>query len=130
MFKKSIVLCAALLSACQTTGQQTEPRIWGRFDCQRGAENPAIQADFEQSRIICTGRAEAMAVSAGANVRSGPGIEGAFVSAFERSQIQQQVAIPAVLGCMAERGWTFSTRAEHEARCTASRPASSSHQRR
>lgn len=127
--KKSLVFVALFFSACQTTTEQPEPKIWGRFDCQR-AEDPAIRADFEQSRIICTGRAEAMAVSAGANVQPGRGLEGAFASALERRQIQQQVAIPAVIGCMAERGWTHATRPEHEARCTAPRAVPAATQRR
>jgi len=120
MRRLALLASLSIMMGCQTNPQQTEdPPIWGRFDCQRQADNPALMSEFEQARIICTGRAEAQARAAAASVAPGYGMGGAIAAGFERSVVAQQVGVPAVMSCMAERGYTRAPRAAHEARCAA-----------
>jgi hypothetical protein len=68
----------------------SEPLVWGRKDCQRAANNPAIQASFGNDKSFCEKQA---------NLKDGDGVNMAMV------------------GCMDGRGYRYGTRAEHDGAC-------------
>ena len=47
------------------------------------------------------------------------GLGGAIVDGIEQGMARNQIAMSTVMSCMAERGYLFRTRAEHEAVCAA-----------
>ena len=89
---------ALLLVGCvpQAETAPAEPMVGGRVDCQRLADNPAIQVEFEQAKATCVSRAA--------------GGSGATAN---------QIGTSAISGCMGEMGYLFKTKSEHNARCDA-----------
>lgn len=116
----AVLGAAVMLGGCVQQGApQEEPKIFGRADCQRAANNPVIQQDFELARQVCLPRAEAAAVSGTTAIPVGHGLAGAMMSGIERGMAQNQIATATVTSCMAERGYLLRTRTEHEAACAA-----------
>jgi hypothetical protein len=50
----NVAICAAL-GGCVAQAETVpeDPLVWGRVDCQRLANNPALQLEFEQAKTIC-----------------------------------------------------------------------------
>jgi hypothetical protein len=111
---------AALLGGCVAQAETVEdPLLWGRVDCQRLAENPALQQDFDQAKTICLSRAQAASVAGTANMPGGYGIGSAMVAGMNKGIASNQIATATVNGCMGEMGYLFKTRSEHLAICEA-----------
>jgi hypothetical protein len=112
---------AALLAGCVAQAETVaeDPLLWGRVDCQRLAENPALQQDFDQAKTICLSRAQAASVAGTANMPGGYGIGGAMVAGMNKGVASNQIATATVNGCMGEMGYLFKTRSEHLAICEA-----------
>lgn len=111
---------AVMLGGCVQQQQPVEEQpIFGRADCQRMADNLALQQEFELARQVCVPRAEAAAIAGTTAMPVGRGLGGAIVSGIERGMTQNQIAMATAISCMAERGYIRRTRAEHEAACAA-----------
>lgn len=96
-----------------------EQKIFGRSDCRRMADNPALQQEFEVAKQVCVPRAEAAAVAGTTAMPLRSGLGGAIVDGIEQGMARNQIAMSTVMSCMAERGYLFRTRADHEAVCAA-----------
>lgn len=115
--------CSVILLAVCGCAQEPppEPKIFGRVDCQIAAGNPELIMEFERARAICLGRAEAAAVAGTTGIRSGPGLAGAIAAGIERSTAQTQITESTTTSCMAEQGYLYRTKPEHDAACASIR---------
>ena len=116
-----ILFAALMLTGCQTVSAPEDPTLWGRFDCMRMADGPEIQAEFEQAKLICSGRSEAAAIAGTAAMPNrGRGLSGAIVSGIEQGITGAQISVATAKSCMAERGLFLAKKSEHLARCPTS----------
>lgn len=121
--RSKLALAAAAfiaIAGCTTSGAPptTEPKVFGRVDCQRMSGNPALENQYAQAGAICSNRAKAAAVAGTTAIQVGQG-GGAIASGIQRGMAQSEIADSTALSCMAEQGYLYSTMAEHDARCTA-----------
>ena len=120
--KNILALSAALLLAGCVAQAETvpeDPQVWGRVDCQRLADNLALQVKFEQDRTICASHAQADGVAGTANMPDGHGLGGAIVAGINHSETRNQISTATMVGCMGEAGYLFKTKSEHLAMCAA-----------
>lgn len=110
-----------LLAGCvaQANTVPEDPPVWGRVDCQRLADNAALQIDFEQAKTICLSRGQAASVAVTANMPNGYGLGGAMVAGINKGITGNQVGTATINGCMGEMGYLFKTATEHVAMCEA-----------
>ena len=92
-----LLVAALMLGSCAVNLPVSEPvavelPIWGRIDCQRGANNPAIQTEFEAAKALCRSRGDSAETTAGAAGSS---------------------------ACMTGQGYILRTPNEHAAGCEA-----------
>ncbi|QPF83937.1 hypothetical protein IC762_30490 [Bradyrhizobium genosp. L] len=112
---------ALLLAGCVAQAETVpeDPLVWGRVDCQRLADNPVLQVDFEQARTICSSRGQAASIATTANMPDGHGLAGALVAGMNKGVVGSQIGNATVAGCMGEMGYLMKTRSEHLAMCEA-----------
>ena len=91
--------------------------VWGRFDCKRLADFPEVQVEFEQANMICSGKAQAAAISGTASMPTGYGLSGAIVSGISQGITGAQISQATGKSCMAERGLYLAKRSEVDAKC-------------
>lgn len=117
------LLCGALVAACTTTSTpepgSPEEVVFARTDCRTITGNAALEMEYERSKQICLGRAEAAAVAATTVIPVGYGIAGGIASGIQRGQAQMQVGTSTAISCMAEQGYVRRTRAEQAQACAA-----------
>jgi hypothetical protein len=115
-----VALCVAL-GGCVAQAETVpeDPLVWGRVDCQRLADNPALQVEFEQAKTICLSRGQAAAAAGTANMPGGRGLGGAIVAGINQSATANQIGTATITGCMGEMGYLFKTKSEHIAMCDA-----------
>lgn len=120
MRRAAILFVFSAVSACAThpedPGLET---VFGRVDCRPIANDAALQQDFEQARTICVNRAQADAVAGTAAMPVGRGIGGAIGSGIAAGVAQSQIQNATTMSCMAEHGYLYRTRYEHQATCQA-----------
>lgn len=114
-FMKRYVALAfsTILLGCQTTQDQTDPMLWGRVDCKRSGD-PKVAIQFEQDKAICSGRAQASAI-AGSAPMPAFGLAGALARGIAHDNISNATTT----SCMAERGYLWKRKSEHDALCSA-----------
>lgn len=116
---RRLTIIMALITGGCAQEPPPPPQVWGRVDCQRASGNPELQLEFERSRTVCLGRAEAAAVAGTSGIQPGYGIGGAIASGIARGVAQDQIQTATALSCMAEHGYLMRTQAEHDANCAA-----------
>ena len=116
-----IAALCAVLGGCVAQAETVpeDPPVWGRVDCQRLADNPALQVQFEQDKTICISRAQAAAAAGTANMPDGHGLGGAIVAGINHAETRNQISLATIVGCMGEAGYLFKTKSEHLAMCAA-----------
>lgn len=107
-------LCVALLLGGCAAEPPPDPEVWGRVDCQRTADSPILQQEFEQARTICNAGAQAAGLSGTAGM-PGYGLAGAISQGITAGQISRNTGI----ACMGDRGWLLRPRSAHLAACEA-----------
>jgi hypothetical protein len=120
--KNIFALSATLLLAGCVAQAETvpeDPPLWGRVDCQRLADNPTLQLEFEQAKTICLSRAQAASVAGTANMPEGHGLGGAMVAGINQGAAANQISTATATGCMGEMGYLMKTKSEHLAMCAA-----------
>ena len=122
MKKNILALCATILLAGCVAQAETvpdDPLVWGRVDCQRLADNPALQVEFEQAKTICLSRGQTAAAAGTANMPEGHGLGGAIVAGINQAHTANQIGTSTIIGCMGEMGYLRKTKSEHIAMCAA-----------
>lgn len=113
----SILLAGCVAQASQQNVE--DPPLWGRVDCQRLADRPDLEIEFEQAKTICLSRGQAAAVAGTAAIPVGRGLGGAMASGIERGITANQIGTATINGCMGEMGYLFKPKSEHLAMCEA-----------
>jgi hypothetical protein len=115
-----VAICAAL-GGCVAQAETVpeDPPVWGRVDCQRLADNPTLQLEFEQAKTICLSRAQAASVAGTASMPEGHGLGGAVVAGINQGAAANQISTATAVGCMGEMGYLRKTKSEHLAICEA-----------
>jgi len=113
-------ICAAL-GGCVAQAETVpeDPPLWGRVDCQRLADNPTLQLEFEQAKTICLSRAQAASVAGTANMPEGHGLGGSIVAGINQGAAANQISTATATGCMGEKGYLMKTKDEHLSMCAA-----------
>lgn len=120
-----LVLCAAMVvGACsgsaldQTNVPEADRKIFGRTDCRRLADDKKLEIEFARAEAVCVNRATAAAATGSAPIRSyRPSMAAAISDGIEQGMTERRIAEATVVSCMAEHGYLWRTRAEHEAVC-------------
>lgn len=118
VLKTMAPLATLLICGCQTTAeQQADPLAWGRIDCQRADNTPALLQPFEQAKLVCVNRAEAAGIAGTAAMPTGYGLTGALVSGMNKGITASQIQDATIKSCMAEYGYSLLRKSEFDARC-------------
>jgi hypothetical protein len=115
-----MVLGALALGGCVAVPEPGSPeqKVFGRLDCRRLAEGPELRQDFSRAEAICVGRAQASAAAGSATVHPyGYGLSGAIATGIEQGLTERRIGEATVISCMAEQGYLYRTRSDHEAIC-------------
>jgi hypothetical protein len=116
-----VALCAALggCAAQANNAAVEDPQGWARVDCQRGLGNPVLEAQLEQAKAICTGRAQAAGLAGTAGMPTGGrNLGDAIGNGIVAGVTQAQITNATASSCMAEQGYLLRTRSSFEAVCT------------
>ena len=117
----AILACCLAVAGCaggsfdQSSLPEDQRKLFGRADCRRHADHPDLARDFERVQTVCIARARAAGYSAAASVNSYN--HSPIVVGFAQAMTARDVAEPALISCMAEHGYLWKTKAEHEAMC-------------
>jgi hypothetical protein len=118
MDRVALLAALAVLSGCAHSQQENpDPELWGRVDCQRFADNPALEVEFDLAKTVCGHRAEAAALAGTSGMPMGHGIAGAIAAGIAQGITAAQIKTATVQSCMAERGYLLKRRSEHLAIC-------------
>jgi hypothetical protein len=123
----AVIGAACLVAGCQTAAQrEVEGKAFVRADGKRINGNPALEAQFKLDSEVCKPRAEAAALAGVQPINHGGGLAGGILTAVDRAETGQRIALLTVQSCMAERGYILMAKSEIDAmnaREAASRPA-------
>lgn len=117
-FATLAAIAAVTLAGCAGQQDLNDPLGWGRIDCRRAVDDPALSTKFEQDKLVCAAKAEATAEVS----RSQYGYQPSLVGALSAGVQADRVGAAAARACMAEAGYVYIARSAHEARCA--KPAS------
>lgn len=103
-FKLMTAAAVVILAGCQTSAPppapqpavpvQTDPNdplFWGRQDCKRLSSSPEIKASFDSDKAACEAQTGLPA---------------------------DQITVGSIYYCMADKGYNYRTRSEHDKACT------------
>lgn len=85
--------------------------MYGRLDCKRRTD-PSINIIFEQDTAICSGRAQVAGLTGTASMPVA-GLGGVIM----RDMTAHHISTASLTACMAEKGYLYKRRSEHEAMC-------------
>lgn len=113
-FRILAALAAAALAGCAGQQDMSDPVVWGRVDCRRAGDDPALVAKFEQDKAVCLAKAEVTAEVSRAQFGYQPSLVGALSAGVQADR----VGVAAAKACMAEAGYLYVARSAHDARCS------------
>lgn len=109
-----------VLAGCarKTDTATEDPVGWGRVDCKRGAGDPVMEAQLEQAKAICSGRAQAAGLAGTAGMATGGrNIGDSIGNGIVAGVTQARITDATASSCMAEQGYLLRTLSSFEAAC-------------
>ena len=100
--------------------------IWGRVDCQRNNDSPAIAQEWELSRSLCTTKSKAASVAGTAAMPDGHGLVGAAMAGWNQGIAERDISDNTLVSCLNERGYIFRAKSEHDRVCADIKAAATS----